>query len=80
MKPKFNFWRSGQCRYIGLTQTLRAEITRDAFGKRHLEITHRNQTAPRNCVKPSTVILFETSAVSVQSCKQRANEFLREAC
>lgn len=74
----FNFCKSGHNRYVGFTDTLRAEITRDATGKRHLEIVNRD--APRNCAAPSTVVIFESSAASVQACKQRANNFLKEAC
>jgi hypothetical protein len=77
MSHSFNFCQSGIGRYVGFTPTLKAEITRDKTGRRHLEITDRN--TERNCVRPSSVVLFQTSAVSVQACKKRANDYLKEA-
>ena len=72
----FTFYHFGRGQYVGFNgnRKLKAMITRDEFGKRHLEIIDR--ALSQSLQSRTASIVFKTSAVSVQACKKRANEFL----
>ena len=70
----FSFFRTSSGCYIGLTSRYRAVVARDSSGGRV-----RVRITDRTCSPTNRGLVFADSAVSIQSGKRKANDWISAA-